>query len=56
MKENKQYIKGSVLEFKGTENYAHKYIDRIEKLRYCAGLKYYNTYKKFKDIDYFFEF
>ena len=55
MEENKQYIKGSVLEFKGTENYAHKYIDRIEKLRYCAGLKYYNTYKKFKDIDYFFE-
>lgn len=53
--ENQQYIKGSVLEFKGTENYAHKYMKNVDKITYCAGSKFYEEYKKFKDIDFFFE-
>lgn len=55
IEDNKQYIKGTVLEFKGTENYAHRYTGPRDKIRYCAGLKYYDIYKKFKDINYFFE-
>ena len=55
IEDNRKYIKGQVLEFRGTENYAEKYIPQ-ENVTYCAGLKLKHNYKPEDNIKFFFDF
>lgn len=55
IEENRKYIRGKVLEFKGTENYAHRYVDS-KNITYCAGAPLKSSYAEFNDIKFFFDF